>query len=330
MELENKVSLLYKNLYFKSVRVERLITILKVIVLDKEVDLRTIAKKANSSVETVKNYINNKKLLLDILNQTEYTQFISYQDKINNKAIREKEQEKYSIIKTLIHDILHTRYKLEEICIRNNITQTIYSRLISDEQYLIDNFGKDIVNKIKFRISETSIIRNSTPRDKYIIEEEQDLKILNDKIHFLGKYEYRILKVVSNYLNSEANISEVAEKLEMPEQMVYNYLTDPKAKDILKKDCFEKLQSYIKIEDSLRNQDLNARRDLIKEVIEELKKCNYDMIETVNNLQITHILLNKILNESLVNVIYSKEEISRIKDLISSDNEEKQERGKKR
>ncbi|MBQ9072144.1 MAG: hypothetical protein IJY25_03195 [Bacilli bacterium] len=314
--LEQKIKSLYQSLYFKRVTIQKLVTMLKTIVIDKETDIDKISKKSNISVPTIKKYINSKELLLELLTEDEYNEFIPYRDCINNKKKQQEESEKYEMCKNVINDILETRFKFEEICRRNYITESKFKNLIKEEKYLIENFGKDIINQLKFRISETGIIRESTPRDKKIIEEAWDLKVVKDKIHCLDSYEFRVLQVVSNYLMSGANITFVSQKFEMPEQMVYNYITDPKVKKLIKEDYYNELSKCIYKEDVLRSHDLNAKRDLIRFAVMTLKKSDYNLEETSEICDIPSNLLERILTDDLLFIMYTRDEVEQIRALF--------------
>ena len=325
--LEQKIKNLYQNLYFKKVTTQKLVTMLKIIVIDKETDIDKIAKKSNIAIPTVKKYINSKELLLELLTEEEYNEFIPYRDIINNKKKQQEELEKYEMCKNIINDILETRFRFEEICRRNFITPSTFKNILEEEKYLIENFGKDIINQLKFRISETGIIRESTPRNKKIIEEAWDLKIVKDKIHCLDSYKFRILQVVSNYLMSGADITFVSQKFEMPEQMVYNYLTDPKAKEILKEEYYNELSKCIYKEETLKNHDLNAKRDLISFAVMTLKKSDYDLKETSSVCEIPSNLLERILKDDLLFIMYSRDEVEKIRNLFVD--QEKKEKNRK-
>ena len=324
--LEEKIKNLYQNLYFQKVRAKKIITMLKVIVIDGMTDIYDIAKKANTTEETAKNYINNKELILEFLTEQEYIELVPFIDRINNKVKREKETEKHNIVKGIITDILETRFKLEDVRIRNNITSMTYEKLMKDEAYLIDNFGDDIINKLKFRIEETKIIRMSAPRDKKIIEEAWDLKVVKDKIHYLDSYEYKLLKVVSNYLMNDSDINLTSQNLDMPEQMVYNYLVDPKVKDLIKEEYYNKLQTYINYETILREKDLNTKRDLIKQALLALQQSNYNIKETCENSGIQYGLLKRILLEDLMFILLSHDEVEKVRELFNGDKSNKKTR----
>ena len=212
----------------------------------------------------------------------------------------------------ILKDILETRFAFDEICRRNYMTDSTFKKILKEEKFLVEHFGEDIINKIKFRISETSIIRMSTPRDKKVIEEAWNLKIVKDKIHNLGTYEYRILNAVSNYLMSEANINFVSEKFNMPEQMVYNYLNDPKLKNLLKEEHYEKLQTCLKYETILRESDLNARRDLIKTCLLSLQQNDYEVSKACDELEIPQTLFETILTQDLVAIVISPDEAKKL------------------
>lgn len=313
MNLENKIRSLYQNIYFQKIRVKKLITMLKVIVLDKEYDIQNIAKKSNLSVETVKKYLDSKELILEFLNEIEYIEFLRYINLVKNNTKVQRENEKYELCSNLIKDILETRLKIEQICINNNITKNNFDKLMSEEDYLKENFGEDIIPKIKFRIEETSIIRRSVPRDKKIIEEAWDIKVAKEKIHCLDSYKFKVLKVVSKYFENDTNIELVAQQLQMPVEMVYNYLSDIKTKDIIKENYYNDLQRYLELENILMENDLNAKRDLIIQVVNVLKQVEFEASEAALQLNYPISLINKIINQDLMYIIYDKKEIELIR-----------------
>lgn len=314
---------LYQNLYFQKIRAKKFITMLKLIVIDKEYDIDVVAHKSNLGIETAKKYINSKELILEFLTEDEYNQFLAYVNIVKNKAKLQEAVEKARLYEALIKDILETRFKIEEICIRNNITKSNFEKFMADEEYLKENFGEDIIPKIKFRIEETSIIRRSTPRDKNIIEEAWELNVVKDKTNYLDPYEFKVLKIVSNYLMSGADMKFVSQKFGMPYQMIYNYITDPKVKALIKENHYNDLQSCINIEDILRGQDLNQKRDLIQQAVFALKQADYNIKNASEEANIPLGLFERILKQDLLSIMYSRNELEMIKGLFTKEESKK-------
>ena len=153
MNLEEKVEKLYSNQYFEKIRTKKFITMLKVIVLDKEKNLDKIASKSGLSKVTVKKYLKGDELFSRFLTNYEYEEFLLYVKDIKDYEKSKLEEEKYFLAKNLINDILTTRYSIDEIYTRNYTTPYFADIILKDNKYLEENFGADIVNEIKFRIA---------------------------------------------------------------------------------------------------------------------------------------------------------------------------------
>ena len=312
MELEKKVRLLCKDKYLKTSTEQRVIDILKAIVIDKQISLKNIEISTNIFRLSIKKYLNNKEIFLKVLTPEEYDQFVSYFETLKIEEAKKEENDKYSLCQNIILDILESRFNLLDISTKNYADVKVIHKLLSDNSYLEENFGKDTIDKVKFRIEETASIRSHVPKNKIVIEEPWDLKVVKDKIYYLDRYEYKVLRVMSNYLMSSANIDFVSQQLGIPVRMVYNYINDSKVIDLLKEEYCVKLKKYIKIEEILRTGSMLLKKELIINIVSILREYNYLIDEVIEKIDIPYYLLERILDYKLLVLFLSDDEISQI------------------
>lgn len=321
MELEKRVKELYYYQYFEKVKIKKIITMFKVIVIDKERDLSIIAEKSGMTLKTLKKYLNDKDLLLEFLTNYQYEEFLLILKDIEEKEVTREQDKKYDLVKNIINEILTTRYAHSDIARHNYINVENFNKILNDTEYIKENFGEETLTKVKFRLNETNIIRISTPRDKHVVEDANLLRVLNPKIKYVDDVQLKIIKVTSEYLLSGANLELVKEKMEMPIQSIFNYVSDSRVKELLKPEHYNTLTRYLNLEKIMIENDFNVKRDLILDLYEILKQNNYDFQMTCIQKKLPYNLLKRILSNPFTGfVINQPEELNKIKECFTTDN----------
>ena len=91
---------------------------------------------------------------------------------------------------------------------------------------------------------------------------------------------------------------------------------------IIKVEYYDKIQTCLKYETILRENDLNAKRDLIKNCLLALQQADYNVSKACSELEIPSELLQRILTQDLVSIVISQEEAKKIKGLFKTDKKE--------
>jgi len=325
MSLEEKILNLYKKEY-QTVKQQRIVDILKVVLVDKETNINKIVELTSTTAITIEKYAYDKNLITQFITEEEYEIFKQHVDNILNlkskiKNINDPENEKkeLTILKNVVDDILHTRYKLEEICRKNYINKVRVENIFYRTDYLNITFGLGMKEKIKNKIAENGLIRSKKPRNSILIEDRWDIFVANSEIYYLNELDYRKLKFAGSYLCSGADMEYVIKKHETDFASVIALLSDLKLKSILKPEYYENLKRYINIEKVLANSELSAKKTLLFNIVHVLNECNYDKQLTLNYFNLPVCLFNKLLKEITIFTFFDENIRSNVRLLLDEE-----------
>lgn len=322
MDLEKKILELYRNQYFQKVKVKKVITMLKLIIVDKEKDLEKVLSKANITKLTLDKYILDKELMSQFLTEREYLKFLGYYYELNKEYKNKYINKKREIIINVIDEILNSRYNLIEISQKNYITDDVLQYILSEEEFLKQKFGYNIIEIISNRIQETSNIRKAVPNDKYLVEDKESMRILKEGIYYLDPIEYKVIKVISSYLSSNGNIDFLKQNLEIDYSNVIYYLQDKRLNYLLKEDVYQKIKNIYTIEKVLFENDYASKEEVIRQVINDLKKNKFDLNQTIVNLGLPYYLVKRILEQRITYNMCDDDTINKIEMLFNKEKKE--------
>ena len=329
MKLEEKILNLYKNEY-KTSKQQRIIDILKVILVDKETNPDKIVDQTATTLITIKKYVYDKELMSQYLTEDEYEIFkqkvdyiLNSKEKKEKKTVEIKMLTEEEIVKNIIDDIFNTRHKIEEIYKKNYTRTQRIENLIFKTNYLDENFGLGMKEKVKKRLAETGLIRLRKPRNYILIEDRWDVFVANPDTYYLNEIDFKKLKLASSYLCSGANIDYVINKYNINITTVVSVLSDLKLQEILKPNCYENLKRYVSIEKVLINSDLSVKKTLLFNIIHVLNESNYDKQLTQNYFNIPVCLFDKLLNEIMELPYFDEEVKNNIKILLNVEENKK-------
>ena len=321
MSLEEKILNLYKN-ENNTAKQQRIIDILKVILVDKETNPDKIVDLTSTTIKTIQKYISEKELIIQFLTEEEYNIFKdTFENIINQKVIIEVEEE--TLIKNLIDDIFNTRHKYEEICRKNFMNPNKIKEILYKTNYLDDNFGIGTKERVRIKLAETGLIREKKPRNSILIEDRWDIFVTNPDIHYLNELDFKKMKLASSYLCSGADIAYVVKKYEIGVSSVLTFLSDLKLQTILKPTCYENLKRYISIENVLINNELSSKKTLLFNIIHVLSESNYDKQLTQTYFNLPVCLFDRLLKE-IIELPYFDEDIKKnVKMLLNMEEDKK-------
>lgn len=334
MELEKKILKMYENKNL-SVKGQRIVDILKVLLVDNETDLEKITFKAGTTVKTIEKYIEEKEAIMEFLNEQEFLMLkdrfdlikkINKKNKNKGESISSKEshkQDELVYIKKIINDIFQTRYKIKTICELNYLPVEKVKKLFYETNFLEENFGTGMKQRVKAKIAENGLRHEQIPSDKFLIEDRWDIFVTKPEVLFVNEYDYKKIRFASNYLCSGADMNYVVKKCDSSVPAVLSILSDLKLKELLKPVYYETLKKYINIEKILINNELSAKRTLLINIVHVLDKNNYnlDLVLTYFDLPIN--LFKKVLEEILIMPNFEEETKSKIKSLLNLEEEKK-------
>ena len=321
MSLELKILNLLNKKEYGTQKQQRILDILKVVLVDKETDIDKIVNLTSTTPQTIEKYAYDKELMSQFLTEAEYIIFIEKVDDIFYLKKHDIEEDKK--IKNVVDDIFNTRHKLSEICRKNCISINKIENLIYKTNYLDDNFGLGTNERIKAKLSENGLIRQKKLKNLILIEDRWDVFVSNPEIYYLNELDFKKLKIASSYLCSGADINYVTEKHEISVTSVIASLSDLKLQTILKPNYYENLKRYINIEKVLINNELSVKKTLLFNIIHILNESNYDkrMVQTYFNLPVC--LFNKLLKEILELPYFDQEVKENIKSLLNMEEDKK-------
>lgn len=322
MNLENRIIELH-NTEQKYVKDEKIVKLLKAVLVDNITDVYDIMKYANMTLKTIIKYSDDKELMARFLNESEYEMFKNKIDIILEKKDLDKKNEDLKLLGRIIDDIFNTRYRLEQICSNNYFPRNKFKDMLMDEDYISKNFGEGILAKIKDKISENSMIREKTPRNMILLESRWDIFVANPNIHYLNELDYRKLSFASDYLCSGANIDYVVSEHNTEVGSVLAILSDLKLGEILKPEHYKNLKRYVEIEKNLLNSNLLEKKYLLISVVEVLYKNNFDLEVALAYFNLPKYLFEKLLKEILVLPYFEDSIKQNINQLIDKKEEKK-------
>lgn len=321
MNLKEKIMDIYKkydNKYTKPL-IRKAIRLLKIVLVDEETNLDKISKFVPIGIGTIKKYAEQNEIIEILLTKEEYAIFkkrVNYILKLDSKKVQ---NESLAVLKNIIDDIYNTRYKLDDICAKNYLSYSRFNKLLIDENYLDDRFGKGTREKIKNKLKETSIIRTKGSRNEHIIEDRIQLLIVKPQITHLNTYDFKKLSLAASYIENEANVQEIVNKHNIDFISVIAALSDPKLSQILKEEYYLKLNRYISIEKLLLGNRIVEKQKFIYEIIGFLGNNGFDKNVAIEYFNLPKNLFNRILNE-ITNLTYINDEIKiKIKDILTDE-----------
>lgn len=322
MDLEMKIKELTKKQY-KNEKDRRIVDILNAVIVDKIVDLDKLIFRTSTTDITLKKYVENEEVFKDFLTHREFLIFKNKLKTILDKSTTEKESEDINILKKVFHEILNTRHKLEYICVSNGYPLSRFKTVINLGDYIDRNFGMNMQKRIKNKITQNGIVRDSVPRKMILVEEEEHIKVVKPEIYYLNQIDYKKISFVSSYLLSDANLEFVSKKYCVNNVTALNVLDDTKLESIIKPSCYETLVRYINIEKVLLGNSISEKIKMLSDVINLLYSSNFDVNVVVEQLKITYILLEKMLKEISKNLYFKESIRNDIKVLLMPQENEK-------
>lgn len=303
MDLEIKIKELSKKEY-KLEKDKRIIDILKAVIVDKIIDADKLVFVTSTTEETLKKYIDDEQNFKDFLTHKEFVIFKNKLKTILNKTKTEEEEKDIYLLGKVFDEILYTRHKLEDICKNNGYSLSRFKTIINLGDYIDRNFGKNMQKRIKNKITQNGIARDSVPRKMVLLEDKEDILVVKPEIFHLSAIDYKKVSFVSSYLLSNANIEFVAKKHGVNVITALNVLDDTKLASIIKESCYEKLFRYVTLEKVLLGNNITEKKRLLSDVIKILYSNNFDVNIVVEELKITYNLLEKMLKEISKNLYF--------------------------
>lgn len=322
MDLEIKIKELSKKEY-KFEKDKRIIDILKAVIVDKIIDADKLVFATSTTEETIKKYIEEEELFKDFLTHKEFVIFKNKLKTIFNKTKTEEEEKDIYLLGKVFDEILNTRHKLEDICRNNGYSLSRFKTTINLGDYIDRNFGKNMQKRIKNKITQNGIARDSVPRKMILIEEKEDIMVVKPEIYYLNEFDYKKISFVSAYLLSNANIEFVAKKYGVNVITALNVLDDSKLESIIKESCYEKLVRYVALEKTLLGSSIKEKTKILTDVIKILYANNFDVNIVVEQLKITYNLLEKMLKEISKNLYFDESIRNDIKSLLTPEENKK-------
>lgn len=297
--------------------------LIKLVMVDGETDIYKIQKTIFITVPTMKKYANNKNELLNYLTDNE---IIIFSKKVNDMVeLSEKsvEIENLKLVRNIIDDIFHTRYKLTDICSKNFMQRKTFEEYLNRENYIDSNFGEGTLEMVKAKISENGFARTKVPRDCFIIEDRISIYIARDELLYLNQYDNKKLNFAATYLGSGANLEFVCKKYETNDVVALSILFDKKLKQILKPEHYETLQRYIKIERFLIENNLEEKKNIVFGIINFLELNSFDKELALLYFNLPECLFNKILNEAIKMPYFNDEIKAELINMLNSEESKK-------
>ena len=329
--LKEKVTLLNQSKDFKRYKDQDIIKLLKLIVLDGEIDLEKITNNMLISQREIEKYLGNENIMREYLTESEYKEFLIYYNKLTNFLVKVKHQDvrnpkedETEIVKKLVSDIMGTRLSKSEILTRNGIGKTLYDRIMNNEALFEKIYGPGFIQILKRRIKLRTIERESVPRNMYIVEEREDLSIVKDGIIYLNEFDFKRMKLASCYVNNDFDIGVVSNKKELSPIAIINSLLSEKNKEVLNFNIYTLIQEFVSLEKLLLTGSISERKKIVSFVIDCLSRNNYDINLVSQDLKLPISLIKNCLKQPFITIFYSKEQVQKINDILYSEESKKQ------
>ena len=323
MDLKQKIRKLNENKYFKTPKMERLLSILMFVAVYEETNIETISGYIDLTPELIKKYLSDKDLIMTILDEEEYKELIKIIKNMDLVSEKEKYIEKIKITSKLINDIMSTRYRVDEIARRNFLSSSTFRKIIEDKEFLAKNFGENTYELLIKRIDETSRLRDSQKHsaNKILIQDKKNLAILRDDVHYLNEYEYRVIDLISTYLFSDCNVDEIVKTRGISYQNILNALNDNRLKQLLKDEYYKEIVHLRELEKNFNQTGIQNKRELLVSCVEALVSNNYNARHTANQIKIPYYLLKRIIEQDFISMLYDRETVQKINNAFNTNKE---------
>ena len=202
------------------------------------------------------------------------------------------------------------------------ITNNKFKKILDETNYIDENFGIGVKDKVKTQIQKNGNDRMRVPRNMYLVEDRYNIFIAKKDVIHLDEFDFRRLSYASDYLCSGANLEYVATKRETTISAVLRVLADEKLKEIIKEEHFVNLKRYIEIENLILSNDLNKKKEVLYEFVDLLYEFDLNKNEVMNKLNLPECLFNKYLTE-LIKLPYFNAAIKKDAKVLLNVEEEK-------
>ena len=319
MNLETKIMRLY-NQKIEIVKQRKVINLLKLVLVDKEIDIDKILPKVPITYKTLKKYANEKETLLFYLTEEEYNLFNEKIGKIFDLYEGRIQDQELSDMRRIIDDIYNTRHKLADIYSNNFVPKTKFEEKLS-KGYLDIHFGKGTTENLKNQIQKNKIIREKKPKNMFLVEHREDIYFAKDELYYLDQFDYKRLKFATSYLSSGANLDYLIKKFETPVSSIFTILSDPKLENLLKEKYYKNLVNCIDVEKMLGDNRIIEKRELLVNIVLFLQQNNYDKELAMLYFKTPTYLFDRVLKE-ILRMPYFNDEIKKDIQTIFIQNEQ--------
>lgn len=317
----------------KSYRDQDVILLLKLIVLDGETDLKKITDKTLLNQSQVERYLRKKEVISNYLTEEEYDEYLEYYNNLTNfindqrnlkntknlQAQEDADQNKKLFIHKIVTDIMESRLSLDQIAEKNYTISTSVNKIIDNISLIDSMYGEGYSNVLKEKLISNGYIRQSVPRNMFLIDERNDLSIINPSFIYLNEFDFRRLKIISHFIFNNYDIDLTAKENQLTPASIINTLLNVKNQVFLKQEVFEYIQKVGNIEKLLLEGDLTTKRALVDNILNTLKRNEYNINLTSNELGMPENVLKRCLKLDILNVFY-KEEVEKLKQIIVDEN----------
>lgn len=317
--MEDKMNLTNKQ--NKSVKERKIINLLKLILVDNEINIDKILQLTPITISTLKKYLEEKEELLKYITEEQIELLNKRFNYILYLKERKDEMQEFITTSKIIDDILNTRHTLEYICEKNLMGKDRFQNLFNKTNYLKERFEEATVERVINKMKENSLIRKTAPKDKIIVEEKRDIYYIKEGIYYLSSSDLKKLKYATAYLDSGFNLDYVLKSFDVHVQSALIYLSDPKLEELLKPKYFTILKRSIELEKLLVENNLRQKKLFFNQIAAFLIENDYDKYLTSLEFQIPVQLLNKILNQIIYFSILDEDIKNKFKKLLDVEKE---------
>ena len=309
------------------------ILLLKLIVVDGKTDVKEITSKTYLTQLQVEKHLKNKDILCKYLTEEEYNEYLTYYNNLTNfisdqrdlKNIKDLQEQvladnnKKILINNVITDIMESRLSLNQIAEKNYTVVSTLKKILDDVLLIDRMYGEGYSKMLREKILANGYVRQSVPRNMILIEEKKDLTIVKPSFIYLNEYDFKRLKTVSNFIFNNYDLDLTAKQLELSYVSVFNVLSDPKNKNILKEDVYEFIKKITDVQKLMFEGTLDKKKEFWTLVVELLEKYNYNYFEVENEIQLPVNVIKRCLKDAPINLMF-QQQATKLNEFLNEEN----------
>ncbi len=290
--------------------------LIELLLLENIRDFNELVKLSSLSPYYVRNFLKLDAEIEHTYGELIYQEFLKVRDDV---VMPKEEIEDTSDTLYLMDLFLRSRYSQSGFCAEHRITSGhLKEYFISKKDDIDPAIWEDLFNSFIEHASFTETIYRRCPRDKRVVDRADLVRLIDNEVVYVNDTEYKMLNILSHYMECEGNLMEVATKYNINYPYAFNTLSSTSLQSLLNEDTLTRLQTYLKFEMIISDgKNLTTKRNLIRDVVDSLYGNGYNVEKILNEYGMPIEVLTRLLKDEMVSQLFPTEAIAKLFKVIS-------------